>query len=210
MPFVPIPDTVLVEMRMALDGQKCENTLYFTGGFSDDSLPDELALALIEWWNTSYSPLVTSNLELREVVVTDLSSDTGFQHTQSPATLTLGSITTSDAFPNNVSLAVSFRTAQRGRAHRGRNYIVGITDSQVTNNTMDDTTVEAWQLAYNGILDAVADLACNWCVVSRFEGVDADGKPIPRSEGVTTLVTNVVITDKVVDSQRRRLPGRGQ
>jgi len=47
-------------------------------------------------------------------------------------------------------------------------------------------------------------------VVSRFSGVDADGHPIPRTTGVSTLVASVAIVDPVIDSQRRRLPGRGQ
>jgi hypothetical protein len=48
-------------------------------------------------------------------------------------------------------------------------------------------------------------------IASRFSGVDPDtGKPIPRTAGVTTNVITVVAADLVIDSQRRRLPGRGQ
>jgi len=50
-----------------------------------------------------------------------------------------------------------------------------------------------------------------WVVVSRFSGVDPDtGKPIPREAGVATPVLAPLVTDLTVDSQRRRLPGRGQ
>lgn len=210
MPFVPVPDTVMVEMRMTCHSQKVENTLYFTGGFSDETLPAELALVMESWWTDNYAPLVSEDVTLVETVVTDLSSETGFQVSQAPALLTTGTISGFGSLPNNASLAVSFRTGQRGRAFRGRNYIVGITESQVERSEMDTTTANAWQAAYTAILDAVADLSCNWSVVSRFSGVDGDGKPIPREEGVASLVTNVVIVDRVIDSQRRRLPGRGQ
>jgi len=47
-------------------------------------------------------------------------------------------------------------------------------------------------------------------VASRFSGVDGDGKPIPRTAGVVTPISNVIVVDRVLDSQRRRLPGRGQ
>jgi hypothetical protein len=46
--------------------------------------------------------------------------------------------------------------------------------------------------------------------VSRYSGIGTDGKPIPRTEGIATPVTQVVITDHTIDSQRRRLPGRGR
>jgi hypothetical protein len=211
MPFVPVPDTVLVEVRMELDSQKVENTLYFEGGSIDATAAAGIATGIIAWWVDNYSPITTTALALREVVVTDLSSDTGFQVSEVPDGLVTGTISTSPAFPNSVSLAVSFRTANRGRSFRGRNYVVGITDSQVTLNTMDPTTVSAWHDAYTALLATAASLSVEWVVVSRFSGVDpTTRKPIPRATGITTPVTTVVVTDPTVDSQRRRLPGRGK
>jgi hypothetical protein len=47
-------------------------------------------------------------------------------------------------------------------------------------------------------------------VASRFSGVDSNGKPIPRSEGIGTPITSVTVVDPIIDNQRRRLPGRGR
>jgi hypothetical protein len=211
MAFVPANNTVLAEVRMQMDGQKIENTLYFQQVAFDSDMAITLALGLIDWWTSFYAPLVAVEVQLREVVVTDLETDTGFQITQVPTTLTTGGITSSDALPNSVSLAVSFRTANRGRSFRGRNYIAGLTHSQVSDNTVDDTTVAAWQAAYTELLTVASDAGVNWVVVSRFHGVDPDtGDPIPRVEAVVTPVVTVVVVDNVVDGQRRRLPGRGK
>jgi hypothetical protein len=45
--------------------------------------------------------------------------------------------------------------------------------------------------------------------VSRFSGVDEDGRPIPRVAGISTVVLSYGVTDNNLDSQRRRLAGRG-
>ncbi len=210
MPFVPVPNAMLVEMRMQLDTQKVENTLYFRSSAPSETNATSLANALITWWSENYAPLVSSDVKLNEVVVTDLSSETGFQVSVAPSVLTSGDITSSDTEPNNVTIAVSFRTSSRGRSFRGRNYIVGITNSQIANNTMDNTTLLAWQAAYTALLDVAESVTMVWVVVSRFSGVDPDtGQPIPREEGITTEINNVVLTDATLDSQRRRLPGRG-
>jgi hypothetical protein len=200
----------MAEVRMQLDSQKCENTLYFRSVSPTPEFGTALAGLLIFWWRDHYAPLVSSQVKLNEVVITDLSSDTGFQVTQAPATLITGGISTSDTEPNNVTIAVSIRTAMRGRSFRGRNYVLGITNSQISNNTMDDTTITAWQAAYSELLTVASDADAVWVVVSRFSGIDADKKPIPRAAGIATEVTNVVLADATLDSQRKRLPGRGR
>jgi hypothetical protein len=115
-----------------------------------------------------------------------------------------------DPTPANVSLAVSFRTAGRGRSSRGRNYFVGFVDDQVTGNVVNNSDAVDIRNAYAALIAAAATANVSWVVVSRFSGVDADGKPIPRAAGVTSLINAVSLVDNDVDSQRRRLNGRGR
>lgn len=210
MPFVPVANTVLAELRMTLDGQQVENTLWFEAAAGVNALiMSDLAQLLQDWWVANYAPQTSVNLQLIEIVISDQTTATGLQVTQSPGTPTLGTIV-SDALPNNVSFTVSFRTALRGRSFRGRNYVVGIPESVAALSHLQAGYVAGWQVAYAQLLSdlsAVGDW--EWVVVSRFSGTDVDGDPIPRVAGITTPVTNVVIVDDVVDSQRRRLPGRG-
>jgi hypothetical protein len=212
MPYVPVPSTVMAELRMTLDGQKIENTLYFLSA-SGPSLANMEVLGsdLEGWWTTNCAPLLPVDVLLRELVITDLTTNTGPQYTDAPEGGIPGVIG-QPALPNNVSLAISFRTALRGRSFRGRNYIPALTENQVVNNTVSAAVAASWVSAYNELIAILATGAreYTWVVVSRFSGVDADKKPIPRTIGLKEPVVTALVVDATVDSMRRRLPGRGR
>ncbi len=211
MAFIPVADTVLVEVRMQLDSQKIENTLYFhrTGGFTIGQATS-LGNALLLWWTNFYAVPVSLQLTLREIFITDLSSATGFTVTiPAPAPAPAGNVNF-ESEPNAVAIAVSFRTGLRGRSFRGRNYVSGLPGDAVLQNTVQATPLANLAAAYEQLFTVAAAEGVDWAVVSRFSGVDVDKKPIPRAAGVVTLISAVLIVDPTVDSQRRRAPGRGQ
>jgi len=211
MPFVPVSNTAMVEIRFLLDDQHIENTLYFerADAVTSENLTS-LNNAVLAWWIDNMSTLQPTALQLSEIVCTDLTSDSGPQVTLAPPVAQFGSVD-SPVLPNNVSLAISFRTGLRGRSFRGRNYIPALWEGGVIGNTVGTTIVDAFATAYTELITdtGVADAGYTWAVVSRFSGVDGDGKPIPRETGLSTPVASVVIVDATVDSMRRRLPGRG-
>lgn len=211
MPFVPVENVAELELRMTQDGQKVENTLYFLAesGWDAGGL-EALCEAALDWWNTFYAPNANPIVTLREVVATDLTTETSGQFVL-PAVGAIGG-NTGAPLPNHVTFAIGFKTAMRGRSFRGRNYVIGLNeDDRNGPNDLDVEVVEAWRSAYDQILTADGlGGTYTWVVVSRFSGVDTDGKPIPREAGVATPVASVVASDNIIDSQRRRLPGRGQ
>jgi len=211
MPFVPALNTVLAEIRMLCDSQSVENTLYFQlGNQPDPATMATLGENLIDWWVTNIAPLTSDVVVLKEVVITDLTTNIGPQTTSVPSVATTGEQLT-ELEPNNVSLAISFRTVNRGRSFRGRNYFVGLTGDQVVQNRVLGTFIESLVDAYELLLGSPFAPSWQWSVVSRFFGVDPVTKePIPRTAAVITPITTVVVVDNVVDSQRRRLPGRGK
>lgn len=211
MPFVPVPNAALVEYRMTQDFQQVENTQWFTqSGPPDETDLGALGLILLDWWVDHYAPLASIGVALREIVCTSQHTATAPQHTTTPATLTTGALT-DEALPNNVTVCVSFRTAQRGRSFRGRNYFAGITGVNVSHNTILETFAANLTDAYEAVGSAVSGSGWTWVVASRFSGVNpSTGAPIPRATGITNPVTGVVIVDTTVDSMRRRLPGRGR
>jgi hypothetical protein len=75
---------------------------------------------------------------------------------------------------------------------------------------VSDVLVGEYVAAYDLLRTAPPSPADDWVVVSRFSGVDAEGHPIPRAAGVVNIITAVLAVDNTVDSQRRRLPHRGQ
>lgn len=210
MPFIPVAKTVEAEIRMTLDGQRVENTLYFE--YPGTVTPSDLTVlgsALDAWWQASYSTQASLAVELREIYLTDLTSATGPSHTHVPAVTALGDLN-EEPLPNNVSICVSFRTDLRGRSFRGRNYFVGLVGDQVVGNTLEPAVVTAIRGIYLDLLTLATDNDIAWVVVSRFSGVGGTPpRPIPRVAGVTTPITSVVLVDPVIDSQRRRLPSRG-
>jgi hypothetical protein len=109
------------------------------------------------------------------------------------------------------TFVVSFRTDLRGRSFRGRNYVIGLTEDMVDGNSLEAGVSEPWRLAYAHLGTLVADIDWTWVVVSRFSGVSGSPpEPTPRVAGVTTPITSVVVVDQFIDSQRRRLSGRGR
>jgi len=211
MPFVPVPNAVLAELRMTQDSQEIENTLWFRFETDPTSvLLEQLAADLLQWWIDSYADICSDEVELREVVCTDQSSATGPQASL-PAPIGANGNLTGNTLPNSNSLTVSFRTNNRGRSFRGRNYIAGLTVGVVVENNAVPGYMASVVAAYETLLPSGGALTSGtWVVASRFSGVDGDGKPVPRVTGVTTPITSVVIVDSIVDSQRRRLPGRGK
>lgn len=203
MQFVPGSMVVEMELRQRLDGQRIENTLYFLG----DEAPNvttmrALAVAMGNWWQEAIAPLVSVDLTLNEIYTTDLTTQTGPTDTLAYTTPIPGEIAF-ESLPNNVSLAVSFRTAARGRSARGRNYMAGLTDDQVLHNTVEADVATSFANAYNNIPTRLEGLGYTWVVFSRFSG------GLPRVAGLVRPVTTAIVVDRTVDSQRRRLPGRG-
>lgn len=192
----------MVELFYTQDGQQLENTLYFENEnpWSIAGL-EQLCIEITSWWGENMAPITTNQVTLRGVKATSLESDTApafDRPTSIPGDLAQG------AEPNNVTLAIKFLTGGRGRSSRGRNYIVGLHVDAVTNNEVNPVHAGQYISAYDLLRDPlVITQGAVHVVVSRFE----DG--LPRDPGIAQPVTGVTFTDFIVDSQRRRLPGRG-
>lgn len=203
MDFVPVANTVLAELIFYLDGQIVENTLYFENSTEIDS-GEMLALAevLRDWWGDELAPRVSQSLLLQLVKITELTTALSPSYTL-PVTPNLPGGVAGDCSPNSVTVCVSFRTAGRGRSSRGRNYIPAIPEALTLASRITLGIQAEYTAAYNALL-TVLPVNWTWVVVSRFS------EGLPRAAGLTLPITSAVIVDNVVDSQRRRLPGRGR
>lgn len=210
MAFIPGPKVAMVTVNATIDEQELQNTLYFRLNAPAPSWP-QVSLELLvkevrDYWASAWQPTASDRITFRGVEASDLTSADGIT-----AAIDWGLPATGGQslalLPNNCSLAVSFRTARRGRSYRGRNYIVGIPENQVVSNEVDGAWAEAARAFYEGILTqdwtAPGDL-CTWGVFSRYANGD------PRPVGVFEPITSVTLTNLVIDSQRNRLPGRGK
>jgi len=203
MPFIPAPDCARVEFRMTLDSQLIENVCHFRfiAGAPDQADLDALAAFCVGWWQTLYADIISASVVLREVVVTGLDSDLGPQSTAGGGSAP-GEIA-DEAMPNNVALCVTKRTASIGRSARGRWFIAGLTNGQVTGNLISSGDATSIEARLNQLF--VTDAPPGWeGVVLSYQHAGA-----VLTTAVAYPITICVVRDLVVDSQRRRLPGRG-
>lgn len=204
MPFVPVPNGIQANLRLSYDGQEVENVIGFRA--PGDPTPADLAAVaegVEDWWMANIRSIVPATVVFREVYAVDLSTQDGGVFTASGSNGSAGTNAFA-AMPNNVTLAVTLRTAQRGRSYRGRIYHIGLTEPQVTDNEVVPTIITLLSTAYAALLNAANFGGCELAVISR------QLNNVPRLIGVATPVIDTVIADPVVDSQRRRLPGRGR
>lgn len=203
MPFIPVPNTVQAELVYNWNGEICENVFHFeAAGAPIVSEMVELGEYLINWYDVHLQPLHTGNISLINVKLTDLNA--AFAPAVDVSTgLPLVGTLPGDSLPNNVAACISKRTIFRGRSYRGRIYHPCLGEAQVTGNTILTATRTSLLAAYSLLIGfSTAGEAWQMVVVSRFEG------GAPRATGLTTPVTNLSM-ETTVDSQRRRLPGRG-
>lgn len=211
MAFVPVPNTAEVETVFELYSQVVENTAYFRkeGGWTEGSLSDFLD-AMRSLVETDLMPSLSTAIKFIRLIGTLLDAVDSLGLVLSVTPPVAGS-NIGAGLPNNSAYVVTFNTATRGRSGRGRNYIAGLTTADESDaNTVNDM-FRTGILAYYSALKALAsENGAEMVVVSRFSGVAPDGKPIPRVTGVTHPITGFSTFDRTLDSQRRRLPGRGK
>lgn len=203
MGFQPVPNTVSAEFVHWNGESYSENVLHFKftaqPGIAD---MEDLASDLRAWYAAGPNMYKPANIFLSKIIVKDLSAQNapGIEYT---AGLPLpGQEGTYHSLPMNATCAVKVLTGMRGRSYRGRIYHIGLCQEQVIGDKLSAPVMTNLTNAYASLLTAITSVDAAWVVVSRWSG------GLPRATGITTQVTAVQI-DQVVDSQRRRLMGRG-
>lgn len=204
MAFIPVPNVSQVTLKMSYFSQTIVNTLYFlkSGGFSGTDLAD-LANAAAQWWGDNMVSALSTDITLFAAEARDISTESGPVSEFFPVTPIPGTVA-SPGLPGNVAWTIQFKTGFAGRSFRGRNYISGIAETGASGNQIALSIAADIVAAYvvlNSDLNTV--LAVQHVVVSRFTG------GAPRTTGIATAVETYGYFDLFLDSQRRRLTGRG-
>ncbi len=208
MPFIPVADAAKVACKFTAYGQQFINTLWFTksGGWTSTDLTD-LCTAINSWVVAEYAPLMSNDYSFEGSTAVDMSAE-GQEGVEVPLTTPEEGGNVVAGLPGNVTAAIKFLTGFTGRNNRGRNYFVGLGENQVTGNTIESAAVTGIQAAYDALGSYLVGLSADHVVASLYSGVDSNGKPIPRTAGVTKVITQYAM-DNLVDSMRKRLTGRG-
>ena len=203
-PFIPAPNTASVELIFQNTGEINENVFHVQKG-SPFTLAQLQALrAVVDSWDSvtakgaRAAPAVL--LRIRTRALDTVSSPTEDYYLPTPRAGTAGGTSAS----LNVAFCMKLATGLAGRSYRGRWYWGNI----YTGNLADAGHVTAgFQTgAVSGVNILIANLAAAGytMVVTSFYNNGAW-----RTTAVNTPVLNAVSVDNVIDSQRRRLPGRG-
>lgn len=201
MPFVPIPRTAQFNIKYLYNDEEAQNTLYFQndGGWTPESL-DEGCEILHDWWVTYCKPTQPTAVELTEVSARDLDTLNGAVGQFSPLIPQFGSQAV-ESMSNQVTLAVSFKTGFSGKSARGRNFWVGLTITQVDTNEVATNTTTQIEGAYTALIGQGSMIPdATWVVASR------RSNNAWRVVGVVYPIREAIVVNRVVDTQRRRLP----
>jgi len=200
MPFIPASGVAEVNVRAEYLGIPIENVFHFltTEDPITPSLLVDIGQVFSLSWSSNYLPFVVGDYVAKEVLVIDLSSQFGGTATDTSLAGSAGDIA-DNAMPGNVVFCVSLRTAERGRSRRGRKYLSGLGEGQVTGNLVSPTVAANLVAAIEGVRTDMLTNGYQMVVVSRQEN------NVPRTTALSTPVTTVVAVDNTVDTLRGRL-----
>jgi hypothetical protein len=164
-----------------------------------------------EWYSAELYDYLSQNLALVGIQIRDLTTQAGIFYEESESGLNGAVI--GDAMPGNVALAIKAVTGLTGRSYRGRTYLAGFTDAQVNGNEVYDGVRASIIATFNNWRTSILALGYAPVVVSKYTGYTVDPVrvkkiPTPRAAGIATPIV-VYSANVQLDSQRRRLQGRG-
>jgi hypothetical protein len=202
MAFIPWPNGISLCFDFSTAGQNWQFCLALrkSAGAPTDSDLISVANEGYNGWVDNLKDLITDQTTLRQVRATNMTAQGAPQYVQNVAET---GTNTGDSVPLSACNVVSLRTAKRGRSYRGRAYIGGYSVAHLTDPVTADSGVTA------GLTNFVQDLK---------DALDALGfdlvVPSRQHNGVVTNPAELnevtaIVTDAKIDSQRRRLSGRG-
>ncbi len=199
MSFIPVPYGALVTIVYELANKFVTNNIWYKGS--------------VDWTSGDLEALAENVWDELATTFPDENSDVCFvnrvearaMHTQfgpnvlwEPST-PLEGLVVSAPMPNQVCVVTTLITGLVGRSYRGRVYNPGITEADVTANTVSTDYRTARDVQWTALRGVSSPNDAELSVCSRYQGGE------PREYGILTAVNNVN-TNSRVDTQRRRLP----
>lgn len=191
-----------VAVRFLKNGSQVENVFHV---FADlpltQAVADSVHAVVDTWVTTTLRPLQTNDTIFTEIVIEGVNQgDNRFVY---PGDNGTGSIANSQS-PDNVTIAIKKNVAARGRGVSGRFFHIGINVNQINNSRVNAAYMNGLIAGY-GTLATNLETEGNQLVVMKYNKTTHPPTPVSYA-----AVTSVSASDNIIDSQRRRLPGRGR
>lgn len=203
----PVPNNPLVckvAMIFAHDTRQVVNTFHVARATGwDITSMNALAVAVKNWWDTLYKLAVPASVALTQVQVRQYNplAPLAFDFPVSPTIPGTRGFTQE---AGNVSLTMSERSGLAGRAFRGRIFSVGVGEGDVST---DDRASSALVVLLG---NAIANLIFGSLPAGDILSIFHRPGPVPRPRDNTYTPVQTYVMENIIDSQRRRLPGRGR
>lgn len=203
MAFISAPNGAVAKVYGECFGEVYINTYQWK--FNDEPVIENLeflAGKIDDWMNDSMLPILGTQYNYVRTTVTGLTFE---EDLFAEITLSAGAgAAPGDPLPNNAAFCVKRSSGLTGRSARGRVYIGGLTTS------MMDSTNTVLSTFSDGLVDAL-NLLCDPAFATDWQHVvwsySHDGAP--RGTAFPYGLDQYVAVNLILDSQRRRLPGRG-
>ena len=206
--FIPTNNVFVAEIIGSLFGQAVEVTQAFlTSTAIDDTYLDGVAAEIGSQWQGQMLPDMSAQYSFVEARCTSQEVENGPVGIYIETGANAGAIADSTGLPGNATIAIKKGTIKSGKSFRGRMFLPGVPASKLVSGNAD-RVLSAW---ITSILDDLDTFYTN------MEIYDANLLPVvlskytagaPRANGVATPISFLSMNNQV-DSQRRRLEGRG-
>lgn len=201
MPFIPTPEVSKHAVVQTLYGVEVVNVLHW---WHNEPITNPMMVQAVNEYLGDFFGLVVKTFQAPElrydrIEGRSIENPEDYEATYNFPAGVVGTDTT-PAAPGSVALVVSLRTGITGRSARGRLYLAGLSESDITGNIYNDTQRVAIQDAFTSLVDrsyGTPPLG-GLCVVSFWD----DG--VQRTEGRPLAYTSCIV-NAGLDSQRRRL-----
>lgn len=203
--FIPCVNVAEVVFTWDLIAQNVINTFHFKANSAlSETFLENLVGELMENFIPDFTLCISANMGLASVAARDLTTQTSpFYELHMNSGDIVGALN-SDSLPASSALVVTNYSATRGRNGRGRQYVGGLPLTRLTNAlTVASNEITAVLTAFGKLLVAANTATLAWVVLSRHFN------KAPRAAGVTYPITSIQV-NSALDSQRRRLYGRGR
>jgi len=200
MAFQSAPECAEAVIQATAGGVNIANVLnfWYPGGYNQIKI-DALADLVDANVGTDYLPICTTQVEYTNTLVRGLNGTvdyTGSNNSGAGVGTAAG-----DALPNNVSSCATLRTGFTGRSARGRFFAFPTgSNNVITDNTLASSYGTALVDFLNAIKTDAAAAGWHLVILSR-----RNNNTI-RASATHLDVTDIVMRNLIVDSQRHRLP----
>lgn len=203
--FQAVPNVMRADFNYQVGGQYCVSSMYMRKATSC-TLTDvtDFAQALYDdYWVALLRPLVTADFSQNGILVQALDTPSSPFYGLDADGATQNGTHGGMSIPSGSCLVTTFNTAERSRNGRGRIYTSGIPAGELADPVeVDSDFLADFITCMQSLLTIATALSATLVVVSRWL------HNVQRDEGVPITITSVT-ADRYIDSQRRRLFGRG-